>query len=139
MSNITVSQRKYFVTRIENSINDKISLLKQTNAADVQAISERAYNKYLKHIGVADDAHDLVVSFSDDACYFQGNLMTLDEDLATAAIHYTVADLHALSGSAEQSEFHLSAGDTIEGMYNDSMNFDQPMQNILPPPLPDFT
>ena len=73
--------------------------------------------------------------------YFRPLEMDIDmpEDLATAAIHYTVADLHALSGSAEQSEFHLSAGDTIEGMYNDSMNFDQPMQNILPPPLPDFT
>jgi len=63
----------------------------------------------------------------------------MPEDLATAAIHYTIADLHALTGNAEQSEFHLSAGDTIEGMYNDSMNFDQPMQDILPPPLPDFT
>ena len=55
MSKITVSQRKYFVTRIEGSINDKIALLKQSNAADVQAISEKAYNKYLKHIGVAED------------------------------------------------------------------------------------
>ena len=55
MSRITVSQRKYFVTRIENSINDKIALLKQSNASEVQAISEKAYNKYLKHIGVDKD------------------------------------------------------------------------------------
>ena len=53
--NITVSQRKYFVTRIEESINDKISLLKQSNASEVQAISEKAYKKYLKHIGVDKD------------------------------------------------------------------------------------
>ena len=37
MSKITVSQRKYFVTRIEGSIDDKIALLKQSNASNVQA------------------------------------------------------------------------------------------------------
>jgi len=45
---ISVQQRKYFVERIENSINDKIETLKQSNAAEVQNISEAAYNKYLK-------------------------------------------------------------------------------------------
>ena len=39
----------------------------------------------LVYNGVADDAHDMVISFPDDACYFKGNLMTFDEDLATAA------------------------------------------------------
>ena len=55
MSKISVSQRKYFVERIEKSIDDKISLLKQSNASEVQAISEKAYNKYLKHLGIAKD------------------------------------------------------------------------------------
>ena len=55
MSKISVTQRKYFVARIEKSIDDKIAMLKQSNAADVQAISERAYKKYLKHIGVDKD------------------------------------------------------------------------------------
>jgi len=39
----------------------------------------------LVYNGIADDAHDMVISFADDACYFKGNLMTFDEDLATAA------------------------------------------------------
>ena len=56
MSNkISVQQRKYFVTRIENSINDKIETLKQSNAAEVQNISEAAYNKYLKLLKVDKD------------------------------------------------------------------------------------
>ena len=55
MSKISVSQRKYFVERIEKSIDDKVAMLKQSNAADVQAISERAYKKYLKHVGVDKD------------------------------------------------------------------------------------
>ena len=45
---ISVQQRKYFVERIESSINEKINDLKQANAAQVQSISEKAYNKYLK-------------------------------------------------------------------------------------------
>ena len=52
---ITVQQRKYFVERIQNSINDKIEMLRQSNAAQVQNISEAAYNKYLKHIKVYED------------------------------------------------------------------------------------
>ena len=55
MSKISVSQRKYFVERIEKSIDDKVAMLKQSNASDVQAISEKAYKKYLKHIGVDTD------------------------------------------------------------------------------------
>ena len=35
MTKISVQQRKYFVTRIENSINDKIETLRQSNAAPV--------------------------------------------------------------------------------------------------------
>ena len=56
MSNkISVQQRKYFVERIESSINDKIEMLKQSNAAEVQNISEAAYKKYLKHLKVDKD------------------------------------------------------------------------------------
>ena len=47
--------------------------------------SKAGIHYHIVYNGVADDAHDLVISFADDACYFQGNLMTLDEDLATAA------------------------------------------------------
>ena len=39
----------------------------------------------LVYNGVADDAHDMVISFPDDACYFQGAVMTQDEDEAGAA------------------------------------------------------
>ena len=56
MSNkISVQQRKYFVTRIEDSINEKINELKQANAAQVQNISEKAYDKYLKLLKVDKD------------------------------------------------------------------------------------
>ena len=39
----------------------------------------------LVYNGVADDTHDMVISFPDDACYFQGAVMTQDEDEAGAA------------------------------------------------------
>ena len=56
MSNkISVQQRKYFVTRIESSINNKIETLRQSNAAQVQNISDAAYNKYLKLLKVDTD------------------------------------------------------------------------------------
>ena len=55
MAKISVQQRKYFVTRIENSINDKIETLRQSNAAEVQNISAAAYNKYLKLLKVDKD------------------------------------------------------------------------------------
>jgi len=52
---ISVQQRKYFVERIQDSIDQKINELKQANAAQVQNISERAYSKYLKLIKVEKD------------------------------------------------------------------------------------
>jgi uncharacterized protein (UPF0335 family) len=52
---ISVQQRKYFVERIESSINEKIEMLRQSNAAEVQNISEAAYNKYLNHLKVDKD------------------------------------------------------------------------------------
>ena len=52
MAKISVQQRKYFVERISSSINEKIEMLKQSNAAEVQNISEAAYKKYLKHLKV---------------------------------------------------------------------------------------
>ena len=50
MGKISVQQRKYFVGRIEQSINEKIAILKQQRAADVQKLSEAEYNRYLKTI-----------------------------------------------------------------------------------------
>ena len=55
MAKISVQQRMFFVERIQNSINEKIEMLKQSNAAQVQNISEAAYNKYLKHLKVDKD------------------------------------------------------------------------------------
>lgn len=52
---ISVQQRKYFVERIQDSINEKIETLKQSNAAEVQNISEAAYQKYLKLLKVDKD------------------------------------------------------------------------------------
>ena len=52
---ISVQQRKYFVERIESSINEKINDLKQANAAQVQSISEKAYNKYLQLLKIDKD------------------------------------------------------------------------------------
>ena len=52
---ISVQQRKYFVERIESSINNKIEALRQSNAAEVQNISEAAYNKYLQLLKVDKD------------------------------------------------------------------------------------
>ena len=49
---ISVQQRKYFVTRIEDSINTKINELRQANAAQVQNISEKAYTKYQKALKI---------------------------------------------------------------------------------------
>ena len=52
MSKISVQQRKYFVERIEKSINEKISELRQTNAAEVQNISEKEFRSYLKQLKI---------------------------------------------------------------------------------------
>ena len=52
---ITVQQRKYFVERIENSINEKINELRQGNAAQVQNISEREYEKYLDGLAIKEE------------------------------------------------------------------------------------
>ena len=55
MAKISVQQRKYFVERIETSINNKIETLRQSNAAQVQNISDAAYSKYLKLLKVDKD------------------------------------------------------------------------------------
>tara|TARA_R100000995_G_C3450700_1_gene108004 strand:+ start:165 stop:806 length:642 start_codon:yes stop_codon:yes gene_type:complete len=39
---------------------------------------------------VADDAHNVVISFPDDECYFQGAVISLDEDQAGAAQTSTI-------------------------------------------------
>ena len=51
MSNkISVQQRKYFTERITGAINEKIAILKQQRASDVQKLSEAEYKRYLKNI-----------------------------------------------------------------------------------------
>ena len=50
--NMSVQQRKYFVERISKTINEQILNLRQQNASKVYDVSEQAYNKYLKAIGL---------------------------------------------------------------------------------------
>lgn len=52
---ISVQQRKYFVERIENSINDKIDNLKQANVSKIEQISDTEFDNYLKDLGVSKD------------------------------------------------------------------------------------
>ena len=53
MSNkISVQQRKYFTERITGAINEKIAILKQQRASDVQKLSEAEYKRYLKSLKV---------------------------------------------------------------------------------------
>ena len=52
MAKISVQQRKYFVKRIEDSIDEKIAVLKQQRASDVQKLSEAEYKRYLKTLKV---------------------------------------------------------------------------------------
>ena len=52
---ISVQQRKYFVERIEKSIDEKINSLRQSNAAEVQNISEREYKSYLKSLNISKE------------------------------------------------------------------------------------
>ena len=49
---MSVQQRKYFVERISKTINEQILNLRQQNASKVYDISEAAYTKYLKAIGL---------------------------------------------------------------------------------------
>ena len=51
MSNkISVQQRKYFTKRIVDAMDEKIAILKQRRASDVQKLSEAEYKRYLKNI-----------------------------------------------------------------------------------------
>ena len=52
--------------------------------------SEAGIHYHLVYGGVADDAHNMVISFADDECYFKGSVLTIDEDLATAASVSTI-------------------------------------------------
>ena len=56
MSNkISVQQRKYFTERINEAINDRISVLKHKNASQVTEMGNKQFNSYLKEIGVYDN------------------------------------------------------------------------------------
>ena len=44
----------------------------------------------LVYHGVADDAHDIVITFPDDQCYFKGSVLTLDENEAGASQTATI-------------------------------------------------
>tara|TARA_R100000805_G_C3589201_1_gene91453 strand:- start:178 stop:714 length:537 start_codon:yes stop_codon:yes gene_type:complete len=49
---MSVQQRKYFVERISKTINEQILNLRQQSASHVYDVSEQAYKKYLKAIGL---------------------------------------------------------------------------------------
>ena len=49
---ISVQQRKYFTKRIEEAFDEKISILRQERASDVQKLSEAEYKRYLKNLKV---------------------------------------------------------------------------------------
>lgn len=51
-SKMSVQQRKYFVGRISKTINEQILNLRQQSASKVYDVSEAAYKKYLKAIGL---------------------------------------------------------------------------------------
>ena len=58
--NMSVQQRKYFVERIGKTINEQILNLRQQNASKVYDVSENAYSKYLKAVGL-DNQIDWVI------------------------------------------------------------------------------
>jgi len=73
----------------------KTVLLPDANAnatLQIPTPSKAGVTYKLVYHGVADDAHDMVISFADDAAYFKGSLLTLDEDLDGGA---TVATIFA--------------------------------------------
>ena len=56
MSNkISVQQRKYFTERINEAIDNRISVLKHKNASKVTEMGNKQFNNYLKEIGVYDN------------------------------------------------------------------------------------
>ena len=58
---ITAQQRKYFVERIEASINSKVQDLQHARAAKVQSISDTVFQDYLKQASVYDDLNDFKI------------------------------------------------------------------------------
>lgn len=57
-SKMSVQQRKYFVERISKTINEQILNLRQQNASHVYDVSEQAYKKYLKAVGLDKTIND---------------------------------------------------------------------------------
>ena len=51
-SKMSVQQRKYFVERISKTINEQILNLRQQSASAIYDVSEAAYKKYLKAVGL---------------------------------------------------------------------------------------
>jgi len=54
MSKISVQQRKYFTERIQNAINNKISVLKHKNASRVTKMGNKQFDNYLNEIEIKD-------------------------------------------------------------------------------------
>ena len=58
---------------------------------------------------VADDAHNLVISFPDDECYFQGAVLSIDEDEAGAAQTSTI-----FANGSSNDKLTITAGHFID-------------------------
>mgnify|MGYP003144484548 CR=1 FL=1 len=54
MSKISESQRKYFVQRVQDQIDDTIRTLEHKNAKKTIEISTKSYNNYLDELGVKE-------------------------------------------------------------------------------------
>ena len=58
---------------------------------------------------VADDAHNLVISFPEDECYFQGAVLSIDEDEAGAAQTSTI-----FANGSSNDKLTITAGHYID-------------------------
>ena len=52
MAKISETQRRYFIERVRNQINDKIQTIKHKNSAKIAKAAKNSYDSYLKEVGV---------------------------------------------------------------------------------------
>ena len=52
MAKISETQRRYFLERVRNQINDKIQTIRHKNSAKIAEAAKDSYDSYLKEVGV---------------------------------------------------------------------------------------
>ena len=52
MAKISETQRRYFLERVRNQINDKIQTIKHKNSAKIAEAAKNSYDSYLKEVGI---------------------------------------------------------------------------------------